>query len=388
MKYYIIAGEASGDLHGSNLMRGLYQEDPAADIRFWGGDMMNEVYKEHQDGVGLVQDYKDGAIIGFIQVALKARSYFEKFKRCFADISSWNPDVVILIDYPGFNFRVAEWAHNKGFKVYYYIAPKVWASREGRIKKLKAFVDKLFIVFPFEIPYFTKKGIDFIYKGNPLIDAIDNSVALKESREEFLRRNSLPDSPVIALMAGSRTGEISSMMPVFMEFADKMHALPEYADYQFIVAAAPSRSMSDYSKYVSGREAYVKVVFGQSYAVLRHAAAAVVNSGTASLETALIGTPQVVAYKSAAINFVIAKQIIKIRFISLGNLILNRTCFRELLQFYFTPDNVLQEVLRMIEDTEYRENMLAGYQEIRNALGGRGASAAVAKAMIEELRKR
>ena len=388
MKYYIIAGEASGDLHGSNLMRGLYQEDPAADIRFWGGDMMNEVYKENQDGVGLVQDYKDGAIIGFIQVALKARSYFEKFKRCFADISSWNPDVVILIDYPGFNFRVAEWAHNKGFKVYYYIAPKVWASREGRIKKLKAFVDKLFIVFPFEIPYFTKKGIDFIYKGNPLIDAIDNSVALKESREEFLRRNSLPDSPVIALMAGSRTGEISSMMPVFMEFADKMHALPEYADYQFIVAAAPSRSMSDYSKYVSGREAYVKVVFGQSYAVLRHAAAAVVNSGTASLETALIGTPQVVAYKGAAINFVIAKQIIKIRFISLGNLILNRTCFRELLQFYFTPDNVLQEVLRMIEDTEYRENMLAGYQEIRNALGGRGASAAVAKAMIEELRKR
>lgn len=388
MKYYIIAGEASGDLHGSNLMRGLYQEDPAADIRFWGGDLMNEVYKEHQDGVGLVQDYKDGAIIGFIQVALKARSYFEKFKRCFADISSWNPDVVILIDYPGFNFRVAEWAHNKGFKVYYYIAPKVWASREGRIKKLKAFVDKLFIVFPFEIPYFTKKSIDFIYKGNPLIDAIDNSVALKESREEFLRRNSLPDSPVIALMAGSRTGEISSMMPVFMEFADKMHALPEYADYQFIVAAAPSRSMSDYSKYVSGREAYVKVVFGQSYAVLRHAAAAVVNSGTASLETALIGTPQVVAYKGAAINFVIAKQIIKIRFISLGNLILNRTCFRELLQFYFTPDNVLQEVLRMIEDTEYRENMLAGYQEIRNALGGRGASAAVAKAMIEELRKR
>ena len=388
MKYYIIAGEASGDLHGSNLMIGLYQEEPAADIRFWGGDLMNEVYKEHQDGVGLVQDYKDGAIIGFIQVALKARSYFEKFKRCFADISSWNPDVVILIDYPGFNFRVAEWAHNKGFKVYYYIAPKVWASREGRIKKLKAFVDKLFIVFPFEIPYFTKKGIDFIYKGNPLIDAIDNSVALKESREEFLRRNSLPDSPEFALMAGSRTGESSSMMPVFMEFADKMHALPEYADYQFIVAAAPSRSMSDYSKYVSGREAYVKVVFGQSYAVLRHAAAAVVNSGTASLETALIGTPQVVAYKGAAINFVIAKQIIKIRFISLGNLILNRTCFRELLQFYFTPDNVLQEVLRMIEDTEYRENMLAGYQEIRNALGGRGASAAVAKAMIEELRKR
>ena len=387
MKYYIIAGEASGDLHGSNLMRGLYLEDPEADIRFWGGDLMNGVFREHQSGTGLVQDYKDGAIIGFVQVLLKARTYLDKFKRCFEDISAWNPDVVILIDYPGFNFRVAEWAHKKGFTVYYYIAPKVWASREGRIRKLKAYVDKLFIVFPFEIPYFTKKGIDFIYKGNPLIDAIDNSVALKETRKEFLTRSGIEDRPIIALMAGSRTGEISSMMPVFMEFADKMHALPQYSGYQFVLAAAPSRSMSDYDKYMAGREGYVKVVFGQSYAVLRNAEAAVVNSGTASLETAIIGTPQVVAYKGAAINFVIAKQIIKIRFISLGNLILNRMCFRELLQYYFTPENVLQEVRRIIEDKEYRETMQAGYQEIRNALGGRGASAAVAKAMIEELRK-
>ena len=387
MKYYIIAGEASGDLHGSNLMRGLYKEDPEADIRFWGGDLMNDVYKEHQSGTGLVQDYKDGAIIGFVQVLLKAKTYMNRFKRCFSDITAWSPDVVILIDYPGFNFRVAEWAHNKGYKVYYYIAPKVWASREGRIKKLKAYVDKLFIVFPFEIPYFTRKGIDFIYKGNPLVDAIDNSAALKETREEFLTRNGLKDKPLIALMAGSRTGEISSMMPVFMQFADKMRALTQYADYQFVVAAAPSRSMSDYAQYLKGREAYVNVVFGESYAVIRHAEAAVVNSGTASLETALIGTPQVVAYKGAEVNFVIAKQIIKIRFISLGNLILNRTCFRELLQYYFTPDNVLEEVRRMIEDKEYRDNMLAGYQEIRKALGGRGASAAVAKAMIEELRR-
>lgn len=387
MKYYIIAGEASGDLHGSNLMRGLYQEDPAADIRFWGGDLMDGVYKEHQDGTGLVQDYKDGAVIGFVQVVLKAKTYLGRFKRCFEDITAWNPDVVILIDYPGFNFRVAEWAHKKGFKVYYYIAPKVWASRESRIKKLKAYVDKLFIVFPFEIPYFRKKGVDFIYKGNPLVDAIDNSAALKETREEFLKRNNLQDRPMIALMAGSRTGEISSMMPVFMEFADKMHALPEYAGHQFILAAAPSRSMSDYSRYLTGRGDYVKVVFGQSYAALRHAEAAVVNSGTASLETALIGTPQVVAYKGAAINFMIAKQIIKIRFISLGNLILDRMCFRELLQYYFTPENVLQEVRRMIEDNEYRDTMLSGYREIREDLGGSGASAAVAKAMIGELRK-
>lgn len=385
MRYYIIAGEASGDLHGSNLMKGLYAEDPEADIRFWGGDLMNTVYKAHSQGDGLVQDYKDGAVIGFVQVLLKARSYAAKFKKCCDDIVAWAPDAVILIDYPGFNFRIAEFAHKKGFKVFYYIAPKVWASREGRIRKLKAYVDKLFIVFPFEIDYFKRKGVDFIYKGNPLIDAIDGSEALRESRQEFLSRNGLEDRPMIALMAGSRTGEISSMMPVFMEFADKLRALEGYSDYQFIVAAAPSRDISDYSGYVSGRESYVKVLFGQSYAVLRHAEAAVVNSGTASLETALIGTPQVVAYKGAEINFNIAKQIIKIRFISLGNLILNRTCFRELLQYYFTPDNVVEEVRRMIEDEEYRSNMLQGYAEIRKALGGKGASAAVAKAMIDEI---
>lgn len=386
MRYYIIAGEASGDLHGSNLMRGLYAEDPEADIRFWGGGLMDAVYKEHQQGTGLVKDYKDGAVIGFTQILLHARAFAKRFTDCTTDILRWKPDVVILIDYPGFNFRVAEFAHKAGFKVFYYIAPKVWASRESRVKKLKAFVDKLFIVFPFEIPYFTKKGVDFIYKGNPLIDAIDNSEAFKETREEFLAKTGLPDRPMIALLAGSRNGEISSMMPTFMEFADRLHSIPEYSEYSFVVAAAPARSESDYTKYIRGRE-YVSVVFGQSYAVMRHAKAAVVNSGTASLECALIGTPQVVAYKGSDLNFQIAKSIIKIQYISLGNLILDRICFRELLQYYFTPENVLNEVRRMIEDEEYRSTMLSGYQEIRDALGGEGASAAVARAMIEELRK-
>ena len=386
MRYYIIAGEASGDLHGSNLMRGLYAEDPEADIRFWGGGLMDAVYKEHQQGTGLVKDYKDGAVIGFTQILLHVRAFAKRFTDCTTDILRWKPDVVILIDYPGFNFRVAEFAHKAGFKVFYYIAPKVWASRESRVKKLKAFVDKLFIVFPFEIPYFTEKGVDFIYKGNPLIDAIDNSEAFKETREEFLAKTGLPDRPMIALLAGSRNGEISSMMPTFMEFADRLHSIPEYSEYRFVGAAAPARSESDYTKYIRGRE-YVSVVFGQSYAVMRHAKAAVVNSGTASLECALIGTPQVVAYKGSDLNFQIAKSIIKIQYISLGNLILDRICFRELLQYYFTPENVLNEVRRMIEDEEYRSTMLSGYQEIRDALGGEGASAAVARAMIEELRK-
>ncbi len=387
MRYYIIAGEASGDLHGSNLMRGLYAEDPEADIRFWGGGLMDEVYKSRQSGTGLVKDYNEGAVIGFTQIILHARAFARRFKDCTEDIVRWKPDVVVLIDYPGFNFRVAEFAHKAGFKVYYYIAPKVWASRESRVKKLKAYVDKLFIVFPFEIEYFTRKGVDFIYKGNPLIDAIDNSAAFKETREEFLAKTGLPDKPMIALLAGSRSGEVSSMMPTFMEFADKLHAAPGYSDYRFVVAAAPSRSMEDYSKYIGDRD-YVDVVFGQSYAVMRHSRAAVVNSGTASLECALIGTPQVVAYKGAAINFLIAKGIIKIKFISLGNLILGRHCFRELLQYYFTADNVFNEVRRLIEDGDYRSTMLSGYQEIRDALGGEGASAAVASAMIEDLKRK
>ena len=387
MKYYIIAGEASGDLHGSNLMKGLYARDPEADIRFWGGNLMNEVYKANQSGEGLVQDYKDGAVIGFVQVLFKARAYAGRFKRCFADILEWQPDAVILIDFPGFNFRVAEFAHKQGFRVFYYIAPKVWASRESRVKKIKAYVDKLFIVFPFEIPYFTSKGVDFIYKGNPLLDAVDNSPMMKQGREEFLKSNHLEDRPSIALLAGSRTGEISSMMPTFAEFADRLRKIPGYTDYQFIIAAAPARSMEDYSKWTEGREDYLKVVFNQSYAVIRHSVAAVVNSGTASLETALIGTPQVVAYKGMRINFAIAKQIIKINFISLGNLILGRTCFRELIQDFFSADNVVNEVRRLIEDNEYRDTMLAGYEEIRNSLGGRGASEAVADAMIAELKK-
>lgn len=384
MKYYIIAGEASGDLHGSNLMKGLYSEDPQADIRFWGGEEMDKVYRQHQDGTGLVRDYKEGAVMGFTQILLHAGTFLGRFSDCTSDILAWKPDAVILIDYPGFNFRVAEFAHKAGFKVFYYIAPKVWASRESRVKKLKEYVDKLFIVFPFEIPYFERKGVDFIYRGNPLVDAIDNSRAMSDTRSAFLSRTGLPDTPTIALLAGSRTSEIGTMMPVFMKFADMLHAVPEYSHYRFVVAAAPSRSIGDYSGYVGDRE-YVSIVFGESYSVMRFSRAAVVNSGTASLECALIGTPQVVGYAGASLNFLIAKSIVKVRYISLGNLILDRHCFRELLQFYFTPENLVEEVRRMIEDNAYRQEMLDGYNQIRSLLGGSGASASVARAMIEEL---
>lgn len=395
MKYYIIAGEASGDLHGSNLMKGLYSEDPDARIRFWGGDLMNSVYTDKESGKqetdardagGLVRHYKEGAIMGFWEVFRKAGMLLGNVRFCEKDILRWNPDVVILIDYPGFNFKIAESAHRHGFRVFYYIAPKVWASREGRIKKLRKYVDKLFIVFPFEIQYFRSKGIDFIYKGNPLVDAIDNSQAVSESREDFLRRNSLPDKPIIAMLAGSRKGEISTMMPVLREFAEKMTSLPRYSGYQFVVAGAPARSMDDYTPYLNGCKADVKVIFGQTQAIVKNAVAAVVNSGTASLETVLLGTPQVVGFiMGSRITYAIAKRIVKVRFISLGNLIIDRQAFKEFIQDDCNADNLVAEVRALIEDSGYRQKMLSDYRCIREALGGRGASAAVAKAMIDEL---
>ena len=383
MKYYLVAGEASGDLHGSNLMRGLYARDPEATMRFWGGGLMDAVYKEHESGTGLVKDYREGAIMGIWEVIVQARKLLGRVRSCEEDIAAWKPDVVILIDYPGFNFRIAEFAHKAGFKVFWYIAPKVWASRESRIKKLKAYVDKLFVVFPFEIDYFRRKGVDFIYKGNPLIDAVDRSPALQETREAFLERHGLPDRPMVALLAGSRSGEIKSMMPVLTDFAARLHGIPEYADYQFIIAAAPGRTAEDYGHL----DEYVHVVSGDTYGALRHARAAVINSGTASLEAALLGTPQVVGYRTAPLTYLIGRIILKIKYISLANLVIDRAAFKEFLQNYLTPENLVSEVRRLLEDENYRARMTADYAEVREKLGGTGASEAVAEAMIAELRK-
>ena len=396
MKYYIIAGEASGDLHGSNLMKGIYAEDPDAQIRFWGGDCMQSVWEimesgapggiQDRAGSGLVRHYKAGAVMGLVEVLAKIPKLLDNIRFCKQDILKWNPDVVILIDYPGFNFKIAEFAHKAGFKVFYYIAPKVWASREGRIEKLRKYVDKLFIVFPFEIPYFQSKGIDFIYKGNPLVDAVDNSQALNESRQDFLHRCSLSNTPYIAMLAGSRNAEISTMMPVLTEFASKLHSIPEYTDYQFLIAGAPSRSMSDYSRYLTEENSkYIKVLFGETQAIIRNAEAAVVNSGTASLETVLFNTPQAVGYITNPLTYKIAKKIIKIKYISLGNLIADKLAFREFIQDDCNADALVNEIRALIEDKDYRNKMLKDYNEIREALGGSGASSAVAKSMIEAL---
>ena len=398
MKYYIIAGEASGDLHGSNLMKGIYAEDPQAEIRFWGGDLMDAVWRDvknhtsptrHKSQIssGLVRHYKEGAVMGFVEVLAKAGKLLKNVKFCKEDILAWNPDVVILIDYPGFNFKIAEFAHKAGFKVFYYIAPKVWASRESRIKKLKAYVDKLFIVFPFEKPYFESKGIDYIYKGNPLVDAVDGSQAMLESREDFLSRSGLEDRPIIAMLAGSRKGEISTMMPVLTEFAAKMRATAKYSGYQFLIAGAPSRTIKDYEQWLTPENSqYVKVLFEETQSIIRHAEAGVINSGTASLETALFGTPQVVGYITNPVTYWIAKKIVKIRYISLGNLIVDRLAFKEFIQDDCNADALVTEIRDLIENKERRQKMLDDYADIRAALGGAGASSAVAKAMIAELK--
>ena len=390
MKYYIIAGEASGDLHGSNLMKGIYAEDPQAKVRFWGGDLMVSVWSQHHHNTplssGLVRHYKEGAVMGFVEVLAKAGKLLKNVKFCKEDILAWNPDVVILIDYPGFNFKIAEFAHKAGFKVFYYIAPKVWASRESRIKKLKAYVDKLFIVFPFEKPYFDSKGINYIYKGNPLVDAVDGSRAMLEHREDFLTRAGLEDKPIIAMLAGSRKGEISTMMPVLTEFASKMRATEKYAGYQFLIAGAPSRTIKDYEPWLTEENSkYVKVLFGETQSIIRHAEAGVINSGTASLETALFGTPQVVGYITNPVTYWIAKKIVKIRYISLGNLIVDRLAFKEFIQNDCNADALVTEIRDLIENQDRRQKMLDDYTDIRAALGGSGASSAVAKAMIEEL---
>ena len=416
MRYYIIAGEASGDLHGSNLMKGIYSEDPQAEIRFWGGDLMKSVWDIFQNnpshfvapspcgqggstvlentthltanGSGLVRHYKEGAVMGFIEVLAKARKLLSNIDFCKKDILSWKPDVIILIDYPGFNFKIAEFAHKAGFKVFYYIAPKVWASREGRIRKLKAYVDRLFIVFPFEKSYFDSKGISYIYKGNPLVDAVDDSRAMNETREDFFVRSGLADRPFIAMLAGSRKGEISTMMPVLTEFASKMHNIPEYKDYQFLIAGAPARNAADYEPWLNEENSkYIKVLFGETQSIIRHAEAAVVNSGTASLETALFGTPQAVGYITNPITYWIARRIVKIRYISLGNLIIDRLAFKEFIQDECNADALVDEIRELIENPERRERMLDNYADIRNELGMSGASAAVARAMIDELKK-
>ena len=374
MRYYLIAGEASGDLHASNLMRGLAAEDPQAEFRFWGGEKMAAV------GGTLVHHYKEGAVMGASEVLKKAGRLLGNLRSCKRDLLAWKPDAVILIDYPGFNMRIARFAHSKGLKVFYYIAPKTWASREGRNRKLKRYVDMLYIVFPFEIPYFTQKGIAFVYKGNPLVEAIDKA-----------DRSPVCEGPSIAVLPGSRKGEISRMMPICMEVADALHALPQYRDFKFLVAGAPSREPEDYRQWTEPREDYVSLVFGRTYGILANAEAAIVNSGTASLEATLLGTPQVVCWSTSPLTAFLARKVLRVmdhvKYVSLANLIADKLIFKELIQEDFNAPAVTAELRRLMEDNAARSQMLKDYASVRDALGEGAASREFAKDMIARIKQ-
>ncbi len=393
MKYFIIAGEASGDLHGSNLIKGLKQADPQCQIRCWGGDLMKEA------GGELVSHYKDTAVMGFFEVLMKIGKIFRNFRKCHKDILDFNPDVVVLIDYPGFNFRIAKFAKKRGFKVFYYIAPKIWAWKESRGKRLKKYVDRLFIIFPFEIEYFKNRWqIDAIYRGNPLLDSIESNKYMKEDRQTFVSRLSeitgndySTNDKFIALLAGSRRTEISYQLPVML---DTVRAFPSY---KFILAAAPSIPEEFYGKLIKKyctkngidpSEISLPAVYGQTYPIMKNSQAAIVNSGTASLEAALIGVPQMVSYLGSEISYIIAKQLIKgIKYISLANLILDKLIFKEFIQHEANLENISAELRKLLEDTQYIQAMKADYAEVHKLLGGGGASRAVAEAMVEEYGK-
>jgi lipid-A-disaccharide synthase len=371
MNYYLIAGEASGDLHGSNLMRGLKQADPAARFRFWGGDLMAA------QGDGLVKHYKDTAVMGFFEVLVKLRAVLRNIRFCKKDILAHRPDVLILIDYPGFNFRMAKFAKRRGIKVFYYIAPKVWAWKEKRVHRLRKYVDKLFVIFPFEMEYFKRWGIDACYAGNPLVDSIDERPAQGESFRVFIERNKLPDKPIVAVLAGSRVMEINYVLPRLLPLAS------QFPGYQFVVAGAPSIEEAQYAIYL--RDGRFRIVYNQTYPLLAQAAAAIVASGTATLEAALIGTPQVVCYGGNEISYQVAKRLVRTKYISLVNLIMDAPVVTELIQHGMSAENLQKELQAILPGGEKRPTLLAHYGQLRAKVGGRGASLRVATEMVKQL---
>ena len=376
MKYYLIVGEASGDLHASRLMQSLMQYDPEAEFRFFGGDLMAKV------GGTRVKHYRELAYMGFVPVLLHLPTIFKNMKMCKEDIVRWKPDAVILVDYPGFNLSIAKFVKkNTNIPVYYYISPKIWAWKEWRIKAIKRDVREMFSTLPFEVPFYEKKhNYKIHYVGNPTAEEIDNfRHVYSESKDEFCQRNGLSSKPIIALLAGSRKQEIKDNLPSMLE------AARHFEDYQMVVAAAPSITESYYKKYLGDSEA--KMVKTQTYELLSHATVALVTSGTATLETALLNVPQVVCYETPVpklIRFAF-KHIIKVRFISLVNLIADKEIVQELLADRFSIRNIANELYRILPGQPSRERMLADYQLVRERLGDKVAPDNAARIMIEKL---
>lgn len=363
MKYYLIAGEASGDLHGANLMKALKEEDAEADFRFWGGDLMKAA------GGTEVKHYRDLAFMGFAEVILNLGTILKNIKFCKKDIETFNPDVIIFIDYPGFNLRIAKWARQKGYKTHYYISPQIWAWKEGRIKEIKNDVDQMYVILPFEKAFYEEKhNFPVHFVGHPLIDAIYTQKQVDP--ETFKKENGLDDRPIVALLPGSRKQEIKKMLEIMISVAK------DFKEYQFVIAGAPSQEKSFYETFLTTKN--VHFVTNKTYDLLSISEAALVTSGTATLETALFKVPQVVCYKGSRVSYEIAKRVIKLDYISLVNLILNKTVVTELIQADFNKKR-LKEELTNILDPYKRATMFLDYYDLEKVLGGRGASEKTAK---------
>ncbi len=363
MRYYLIAGEASGDLHGSNLMKGLIKTDPQAEFRFYGGDLMQAV------GGKLVKHYREMAFMGFMDVLANFRTITRNLRICKRDILNFRPHALILIDYAGFNLRIAGFSYRNSIKTLFYISPKVWAWKKKRIKKLKKYIRKLFVIFPFEVEFFRKNGLEVEFYGNPLMDSMAQFHSSKGSEVDFRKENSLSEKPIIALLCGSRSHEISRSLP------EMIQAAGEFPEYEFVIAGAPSIPEEHYLKIIQGTS--IRIVYNKTYNLLNNAFAAVVTSGTATLEAALFRVPQVVIYKTGTLTYQIGKLFVNIRFFSLVNLIAEKEVVKELLQFNLARD-IVTELKSICKDNERRQEILNGYDQIISSLGGDGTSNRIA----------
>lgn len=371
MKYYIIAGEASGDLHASNLIAELKKLDNNANFRGWGGDLMSK------QGVNVVKHIKDLAFMGLVDVIKNIFTILKNFKLCKSDIINYNPDVLILVDYPGFNLRIAKFATKNGIKVFYYISPTVWAWHKSRITQIKKYVSRLFVILPFEKDFYKKHNYDVDYAGNPLLDEYQNFKDSIGDKNTFRADNNLSEKPIIAILPGSRKTEVKIMLPEMI----KLTML--YSEYQFVIAGVNSLGKDFYSNFVNENE--IKLIFNQTYKLLMNSYAAIVTSGTATLETAIFNIPQVVCYKTSPITFYVAKMFVDVKYIALINLILDKLAVIELIQNDFTFNKLNAEFLKITKDENFRAELFKNYNLLSEKLGGSGASKRTAELMYKYL---
>jgi lipid-A-disaccharide synthase len=373
MKYFIIAGEQSGDLHGSNLVRELINHDHQSEIKCWGGDLMQSA------GAHLLKHYKELAFMGFVEVAKNLGVVRRNLALCKQQIIEFSPDVVILIDYPGFNFRIAEFAKKSGLRVFYYISPKIWAWKEGRVERVRKYVDRMYIIFPFEVDFYKKHGIEVEYRGNPLLDETEKKLSAFASKDNIRKSLNLGDKPVIALLAGSRKSEVRLILPKMIE------VVPHFPDYQFVLAGVKNLPEELYQGIIGKNP--VRLIKEKTYEILYISEAALVKSGTSTLETALLRIPEVVCYKGDFFSMVIAWIVIKVKYISLVNLIAGFEAVKELVQYSLNEKNIISELKAILPGGPKRTKMLEDYEKVREILGPAGASERVAEDMVKVLRK-